>query len=70
MHLHFLLTYFEGPTGETTPGVSVTGGSSPSGTMTSSEATVSTGGSGASTQTTGTVSTISHLLQRYKLTST
>ena len=55
MHLYLLLTYFEGPTAETTSGVSVTGGSSTSGAVTSPEATVSTGGSGASTQPTGIV---------------
>ena len=56
---------FSGP-GETTATVSVTGGSSTSGAVTSPEATVSTGGSGASTQPTGIVRTISSSYQRYK----
>ena len=70
MHLHLLLICFQGPAGETTSGVSVTGGSSPGGTVTSPEGTTSTGASAASTQTTGTVSTISLLRQPYKIMNT
>ena len=63
MHLHLLLICFQGPSGETTPGVSVTGGSSQSATATSPIATAFTSGSGASTQPTGIVRIIGSPLE-------